>query len=69
MSIISRTHLILSILNRVFPNEFQLGQLKQLVNVGNTIKRLTQIFQSLLVADRHQSGKGISLASVVALGI
>ena len=47
--------------------EFELHQLKQLVCIGYAVKSSAKIFQRLIMVHRTESGKRISLASVVTL--
>jgi hypothetical protein len=41
--------------------------LEELIGVGNGIERGAEVFERLLVADGHESGKGIALARAVGL--
>lgn len=61
------THLVLRVLDRILAQEFQLRQLEQLIGVGNGIKSRAEVLKRLLMADRSEGCKGITLAGAVGL--
>lgn len=62
-----QANLILSILYGILSEEFQLCQLKELIGVGNGVKCDAQIFERLLVANRHERRERIAFAGAVCL--
>lgn len=61
------THLVLGILHGILSNELKLNQLQQFVGIRDAVESFTEIFQSFLVVDGHESGESISFASVIVL--
>lgn len=64
---INETHFVLGVLNSILSQEFQLGELKQLISVGNCVESGTEVLEGLLVADGHEGGESIALAGAVGL--
>ena len=62
-------YLILSVLHRILPDELEFHQLQQFIGIRDAIKRGCQKLQGLLVADRHQRSKRITLAGAVRFGL
>jgi len=52
-------------LNRIFPDELKLTELKQLVRIGYAVKHFAQICQCLVVADQRQRNESIPLTGMV----
>ena len=63
------THLVLCVGDGVLADELELGELQQFIRIGNALEDGAQVLKRLVVADGHESSKGISLAGSVALGL
>ena len=62
-------HLVLRVLNCIFPDKLQFHQLKQLLGVGYGFKYAAEVYERAIVADGRQGGKGIALAGRVTLSL
>lgn len=59
------THFVLSVLDSILSQEFQLRELKQLISVGDCVESGAEVLEGLLVANGHESGESIALAGAV----
>ena len=64
-----RSYLVLCVLNRILPDEFELDELEKLLGVGDAIKDGAQVRQGFLVGDGSEGAEAVALAGGVALAL